>query len=138
VNDFRRLVVWQRAHEAALESYRATRAFPSDERFGLTAQLRRAAVSVAANIAEGCGRASARDEGRFLQIALGSARELEYHLLLARDLGLLDPEAHARLHGLSVATQKMLTALLLRASRSPSRGHSREPPAVGLRPSANG
>jgi len=124
VNDFRRLVVWQRAHEAALETYRATRAFPSDERFGLTTQLRRAAASIAANIAESCGRATARDEGRFLQIALGSARELEYHLLLARDLGLLDAEAHTLLHGLSVETQKMLAALLRRASRSPS-------PAIG-------
>ena len=120
VNDFRRLVVWQRAHEAALETYRATRAFPSDERFGLTTQLRRAAASVAANIAESCGRATARDEGRFLQIDLGSARELEYHLLLSRDLGLLDPEAHTLLHGLSVETQKMLAELLRRASRSPS------------------
>jgi four helix bundle protein len=118
------LVVWQRAHQAALETYRATRAFPSDERFGLTTQLRRAAASVAANIAESCGRATARDEGRFLQIALGSARELEYHLLLARDLGLLDAEAHTLLHGLSVETQKMLAALLRRASRSPS-------PAIG-------
>lgn len=120
MNDFRRLVVWQRAHEAVLATYVATRALPADERFGIATQLRRAAVSVAANIAESCGRATARDEGRFLQIALGSARELEYHLLLARDLNLIEPGAHARLHGLAVETEKMLTALLRRASRSPS------------------
>ena len=120
MNDFRRLIVWQRAHEATLETYRATGSFPASERYGLVSQMRRAAASVAANIAESCGRATARDEGRFLQVALGSARELEYHVLLARDLGLLDTGAHARLHGLSVDTQKMLSALLRRASRSPS------------------
>jgi len=118
MNDFRNLVVWQRAHEAALETYRATSAFPPAERFGLTAQLRRSATSVAANIAESCGRASGRDEGRFLQVAKGSAREMEYHLLLARDLGLLDAERHAVLHGLCDQTQKMLAALLRRASRA--------------------
>lgn len=117
MQDFRRLVVSQRAHEAALEAYRVTGGFPASERFGLTSQVRRAAVSVAANIAEGCGRNSARDQAWFLHLAAGSAKELEYHALLARDLGLLPPETHERMHGLATETQRMLAALLRRVLR---------------------
>jgi four helix bundle protein len=117
MKDFRRLIVWQRAHEATLEAYRVTGTFPADERFGLVAQIRRAAASVAANIAEGCGRGTARDQARFLHVATGSAKELEYHALLARDLGVLKPEDYERLCGLAVETQRMLAALLRRVPR---------------------
>jgi len=118
VNDFRRLIVWQRAHEATLETYRATGSFPASERYGLVSQMRRAAASVAANIAESCGRGTARDQARFLHVAAGSAKELEYHALLARDLGFLAPEGYERLNSLVVETQRMLTALLRRVPRS--------------------
>jgi len=119
VNDFRQLIVWQRAHEAVIETYRATGSFPASERYGLVSQMRRAAASVAANIAESCGRGTARDEARFLFVAAGSARELEYHALLARDLELLAPEGYERLQGLVLETQRMLAALLRRVPRPP-------------------
>ena len=80
------LKVWVKAHEVTLAIYQCTRNFPREEIYGLTSQMRRAAASIAANIAEGCGRRSDAELHRFLQIARGSARELEYHLLLARDL----------------------------------------------------
>ena len=83
MRDFRELKVWQKAHRFVLDLYRHTQGFPAEERFGLTVQLRRAAVSVASNIAEGCGREGERDFARFLSIAGGSASEVEYQLLLA-------------------------------------------------------
>lgn len=118
MNDFRRLIVWQRAHEATLETYRVTGSFPTGERYGLISQMRRAAASVAANIAESCGRGTVRDQARFLHVAAGSAKELEYHALLARDLGFLEPEGYERLNSLVVETQRMLAALLRRVPRS--------------------
>jgi four helix bundle protein len=84
---FTELKVWQRAHTLVLEVYRLTATFPAEERFGLTAQLRRAAISVAANLAEGSKRQHNRDYARFLNVAEGSAAEAEYLLLLSRDLG---------------------------------------------------
>ena len=88
VKDFKQLKVWSKAHEATLFLYRVTQQFPKEELFGLTSQIRRAASSMGANIAEGCGRRSDKELARFLGIARGSAVELEYHLLLARDLKL--------------------------------------------------
>jgi four helix bundle protein len=87
MQDFQRLKVWEKSHILTLAIYKATESFPTDERFGLTRQIRRAASSIPANIAEGCGRNSPREFKHFLTIAAGSASELEYHLLLARDLG---------------------------------------------------
>jgi four helix bundle protein len=89
MEDFKNLKVWAKAHEMTLVVYRKTQTLPREEVYGLTSQLRRAAASVGANIAEGCGRRSDGEMRRFLQIARGSASELEYHLLLARDLHLL-------------------------------------------------
>jgi four helix bundle protein len=89
VKDFRDLKVWERAHKLTLEVYRATRSFPREELYGLTGQARRCSASIAANIAEGCGRRGNGEFHRFLQIASGSASELDYHFLLARDLGIL-------------------------------------------------
>ena len=88
MGDFRDLRVWKQAHQMALQVYRVTQDFPSHERYGLTSQMRRAAVSISANIAESRGRPGIRDQHRFLHIAQGSARELECLLLLAGDLGL--------------------------------------------------
>ncbi len=93
MKDFKELKVWEKAHALTLAVYQGTRCFPREEIYGLTSQLRRAASSVAANIVEGCGRRSDGEFTRFLQIARGSASELEYHLLLARDLHLLSESA---------------------------------------------
>jgi four helix bundle protein len=89
MKSFRGLKVWHSAHQLTLAVYKATAKFPKEELYALTSQMRRAASSIPANIAEGCGRGTDADFGRFLQIALGSASELEYHLLLAFDLKLL-------------------------------------------------
>jgi four helix bundle protein len=84
---FKELIVWQKAHQFVLEVYRFTQKFPSDERFGLTSQIRRAAVSVPANIAEGFPKRSSNDKTRFFNIAQGSLEEVHYYLILAKDLG---------------------------------------------------
>ena len=93
-----------------LEIYRATGPFPSEERYGLTSQLRRAAASIPTNIAEGCGRYGDRELARFIAIAGGSASEVEYLLMLSRDLNLLSQGAHRDLHSRVVEIKKMLTA----------------------------
>ncbi|MEJ2186919.1 MAG: four helix bundle protein [Gemmatimonadota bacterium] len=115
---FWKLDVGLRAHALTREVYQETRAFPEDERFALTAQIRRAAYSIGANIAEGCGRRTDRDFARFLDMALGSASELEYLCLLARDLGYLEPAMHRRLRDHILDVKRMLHGLA-RAVRGP-------------------
>lgn len=124
MKNFRDLEVWKHAHNLTLEAYRGTKQFPSDERFGLTSQIRRAAASIPANIAEGCGRRGDSEFHRFLQIAMGSASELEYHLLLARDLQYLNPEIHAVMEQETVRVKRMLSSLLRKVDedRERSRG----------------
>ena len=112
MQDFKKLRVWEKSHRLALLIYHATRSFPQEERYGLTSQLRRAASSIPANIAEGCGRASNAELGRFFQVAMGSASELEYHLLLVRDLNLLNEPDHKRLTVQVTEVKRMLTALI--------------------------
>ena len=114
MRDFRSVKAWEKAHALTLEVYRATRAFPKEELYGLTSQIRRASSSIPANIAEGCGRGGDVELARFLRIAMGSASELEYHLLLARDLGLLDEPLSTRLSGDVVEVKRMLTAFIQR------------------------
>ena len=114
MKDFKELKVWAKAHEVTLLVYGENRAFPRGEMYGLTSQLRRAAASVAANIVEGCGRRSDGEFKRFLQIARGSACELEYHLLLARDLKFLNEEHFRKLDGLVAEVERMLTSLVQR------------------------
>lgn len=111
MRSFKSLLVWQKAHALTLAVYRDTKSFPRDEQFGLTAQLRRGSASVAANLAEGCGRRSAADFGRFVQIALGSASEVEYHVILALDLGYLAPDRHSALDRAVTEVKRMLTGL---------------------------
>ena len=94
---FTELKVWQRAHAMVLEIYRITAGFPQDERFGVTSQLRRAATSIPTNIAEGSRRQGQQEYSRFLNIAQGSAAEVEYLLILSRDLGYISPAAFERL-----------------------------------------
>ncbi len=119
MKDFRTLLVWQKAHQLVLMIYRATAGFPPEERFGLTSQLRRTAVSVPANIAEGCGRQGDAEFARFLGYSAGSASEVEYHLLLSRDLGLLHQETHRELEDQTTEVKRMLAALIakIRADR---------------------
>jgi four helix bundle protein len=113
MQDFRNLKVWSKAHALTLHIYAATRSFPREESYGLTAQLRRAAASIAANIAEGCGRAGDAELKRFLQISMGSASELEYHLLLARDLGYLPDHDYSELHQAGEEMKRMLASLVV-------------------------
>lgn len=117
MEDFKKLKVWGKAHELTLAIYRRTRTFPSDELYGLTSQIRRASASVGANIAEGCGRRSDPEMKRFIQIARGSASELEYHLLLARDLHYLGPSEFNELEAKVLEIQRMLAALAQRLQR---------------------
>ncbi len=86
MGDFRNLEVWRKAHGLTLAVYQATTSFPKEELYGLTSQIRRAAASIPANLCEGCGRNGNAEFARYCSIALGSANELEYHLLLAHDL----------------------------------------------------
>ena len=112
MQDFRNLVVWQKAHAFTLNVYRWTKFFPDDERFGLISQLRRSAASIPANLAEACGRGGGRDFGRFVQIALGSAAEAEYHVLLSQDLGYLaKSDSDVALDAIQ-EVKRMLTSLL--------------------------
>ncbi|PYP56347.1 MAG: diversity-generating retroelement protein bAvd family protein [Gemmatimonadetes bacterium] len=109
---FRKLLVWQKAHQVTLRLYKETADFPSDERYGLTSQIRRSAASICANLAEGCGRQTRRDFARFAYIAVGSASELEYHLLLATDLGIIERDRYSLLEKSVVEVKRMLAGLI--------------------------
>jgi four helix bundle protein len=111
MRDFVKLNVWQKAHLLTISVYSETAGFPQSESFGLRAQLRGAAVSIEANIAEGSGRRTGRDFGRFLDIALGSANETECELRIARDLGLLGENSAARLITQTIEVRRMLLSL---------------------------
>ena len=111
VTNYRDLKVWQLSMELACQIYKVTETFPKHELYGLTSQIRRSAVSVPSNIAEGCGR-SQGDFGRFVQIALGSASELEYQLLLARDLEFLQAKQFESLAERTIEVKRMLASLL--------------------------
>jgi four helix bundle protein len=114
MEDFKDLKVWVKAHELTLGIYRRTRSFPKEELYGLTSQLRRASASVGANIAEGCGRRSDGEMKRFLQIARGSASEVEYHLILCKDLELLSIDEFGDLETKVLEVQRMLAAFVQR------------------------
>jgi len=119
MKDFRELKVWQKAHQLTLAVYRITAAFPREELYGLTSQLRRAGSSIAANLAEGCGRNGDMEFARFCSMAMGSASELEYHLLLAKDLKLIKSADYQELDQRATELKRMLTALMqkLKADR---------------------
>ena len=116
MQDFRNLEVWSKAHKLTLDVYRLTEHFPRTEVFGLSSQLRRAAASIATNLAEGCRRTQG-EFGRFLQIAFGSACEVEYQLLLSRDLGFITAEAYDKINAMLLEVKRMLHGLLKRAQR---------------------
>lgn len=119
MQDFRNLKVWEKAHELVLALYVATKDFPKSELYGLTSQIRRSAASVPSNIAEGVGRGSDADLARFLQIAFGSASELEYQLLLASELNFLEKGDYSNLSDQITQIKRMLSAFMqtLRADR---------------------
>jgi len=112
MKDFHELKVWQKAHQLTLAVYHITARFPREELYGLTSQIRRSCSSIPANLAEGCGRNGDAEFARFCSIAAGSASELEYHLLLARDLDLIDPRDHKDLAEQTMEVKRTLSALL--------------------------
>ena len=112
MQSFMNLKVWEKAHVLTLDVYRSSKSFPRDEIYGLTSQMRRSAASIGANIAEGSCRKGDCEFGRFLQIAMGSASELEYHLLLARDLELLELLDYERLESEVIEVKRMLASFI--------------------------
>ena len=118
MEDFRNLKVWQKAHRMVLDIYRVSALFPADERFGVVSQIRRAGVSVPSNLAEGCSRDGGRDFCRYLRISLGSANEVQYLLLLARDLRFLGDAEFARMEPKLEEVRRMQIGLLGRVGSS--------------------
>src|SRR5467141_592119 len=114
VRDFRQIKVWAKAHKLTLEIYKTTSRFPREELYALTSQIRRASSSIPANIAEGFGRGGNVELARFLQIGMGSAYEVEYHFLLAKDLGFINEDAYLRLEAQIIEVKRMLAALLMK------------------------
>ena len=129
---FKKLRVWEKSHQLTLVVYKATIRFPKDELYGLTSQFRRACSSIPANIAEGCERGGKAELSRFLQVAMGSASELEYHLVLARDLGFLNTKDYRQLEQDVVEVKRMLAALI-NAIRQSGEGHKKAPQSKELK-----
>ncbi len=112
MKDFKELKVWEKAHDLTLKIYQATSGFPREEIYGLTSQVKRACASVPTNIAEGCGRNSDAELARFLEISMGSASEVEYLLLLTRDLNLIRASDYSDLLNDVVEVKKMLASFI--------------------------
>ncbi len=112
MRDFRQLRIWELSHNLTLKIYRITKGFPKEELFSLTSQMRRSSSSIPTNIAEGCGRGSNSDYARFLQIAVGSSSELDYQILLAKDLEYIDNTLYAELNNEISSLQRQLVAFL--------------------------
>jgi four helix bundle protein len=111
VQDFTKLQVWQKAHQFTLGIYKITRDFPAEEKFGLISQLRRASCSINSNLAEGCGRTTNNELARFIAIAQGSAFEVRYQLILARDLNYISPERFNFFEQRIIEISRMLNSL---------------------------
>ena len=110
MTNYKRLNFWAKAHELAKEIYGATKTFPKSELYGMTSQIRRAAVSVPTNIAEGCGRTSKAELKRFLVIASGSAAEVEYLLLFSHEIGYLDTHSFEKMTSAVIEIKRTLTS----------------------------
>ncbi|WP_404306268.1 four helix bundle protein [Neorhodopirellula lusitana] len=110
MKNFRDLLVWEKAHRFVLGIYSMTRAFPNSETYGLTSQLRRSAASIPSNLAEGCGRSTETELARFCDIAMGSACEADYQLLLARELNYIDEETYEESFQQIAEVQRMLAS----------------------------
>mgnify|MGYP001388231116 CR=1 FL=1 len=124
MQDFRQLKVWQAGHSLTLDIYKVTQGFPKAELYGLTSQLRRAAVSVPTNIAEGSARHTDQGTRYFLKIALGSATEVEYLLLLSHNLGLIGADTQSEFNERTRALRRMLNAFIRRLRISTPKGAS--------------
>jgi four helix bundle protein len=118
MGDYRKLVVWQRARLLTVRVYQITQPFPPTERYGLTSQIRGASVSILANLAEGCGRNRVGELKHFLSIALGSAAELECHVILARDLGYLSGDQAGEVLSELEEIRRMLAGTARRLART--------------------
>jgi four helix bundle protein len=114
MGDYKKLAVWEKAHQLTLDIYRVTASFPNTEMYGLTGQIRRACASIPANIAEGSGRGGDTELARFLRIATGSASELEYHMLLAYDLGFIETGNYEQINQQITEVLRMLKGLIHR------------------------
>ena len=112
MKDFRKLIVWEKAHQLTLKVYKITEDFPREELYGLTSQIRRAVTSIPTNIAEGCVRSSDADFARFLYIALGSTSELEYLMLLGKDLKFIKNELYIESNNDFNEIKKMLISMI--------------------------
>ena len=112
MQSFRSLRVWEKAHKLTLDIYTSSKTFPREEMYGLTGQMRRSSGSIGMNIAVGCCRKGSTEMARFLQIAMGSASELEYQLLLAHDLDYLRNPEYERLATQAVEVKRMLSSLM--------------------------
>jgi len=116
MHDFRRLQVWAKARDLAVAINRLTQRFPRSDRGVVGGQLRRSALSIPSNIAEGCGKGSRKETVRFFQIAAGSAKETESHLLIAGDFGYVAPAEREKLVDACRSIQRMLSALMKKLS----------------------
>ena len=112
MRNFQELSIWQRSHSLTLKIYEITRSFPSDEIFGVTSQMRRSSSSVPTNIAEGCGRESNADLIRFLTIASGSVSELQYQILLSKDLGYINQSIYLEITNETIEIRKMIYSFI--------------------------
>jgi four helix bundle protein len=112
MKDFKELEIWQKGHEMAIEVFNLTKTFPSEEKYGLTSQMRRSSQSIPTNIAEGCGRNSQKELLRFSSIAMGSASELEYQLIISKDIGFIKPQDYTDINGRLLTLKKMLNAFM--------------------------
>lgn len=112
MQDYKKLIVWKRAHELTFSIYKVSSKFPKEELYGLTSQMHRACISISSNIAEGCGKDGGAELSRFLQIALGSAFEIEDQLLLAKELSFLESHDYEKLGKQVIEVKKMLAALI--------------------------
>ena len=122
MRNFRDIQVWHKAHNLTLKVYKVTKSFPREETYGLTSQMRRASYSIPTNIAEGCGRDSNIELGRFFTIAMGSASELEYTLLLSRDIGYVKGKDYEDLNAAVTEIKRMLATYLKKIRTSSKKG----------------
>lgn len=120
IKTYRDLLVWQKGIALVTNTYDATKSFPREEVYGLTSQMRRCAVSIPSNIAEGHGRSTRKEYLRYLEVALGSLRELQTQLVIARNLQFLSAEAYSDLEEYSLELERMLTSLRRSLRRKPS------------------
>lgn len=113
MRDFTKLEIWKRSHQLTLKIYSITKSFPKEELFGLTAQMRKSSSSMPTNIAEGCGRNTNPQLNRFLDIATGSASELQYQLILSKDLSYITGSVFLELHNETVEIRKMIRGYMV-------------------------